>query len=103
LGLGLWIGKTNNSPGALEKTTEAQIRQRPVFQISGPVGTQIQEGDRSHSIDASGMTEMTLEPNQATTIRISAEGYRPLDYGYTPRENGIQKLTLEWKSLTPAP
>lgn len=103
LAVGLWLGKKNASPGALEITTEAPIRLRPVLQISGPEGTQIQEGDRNYSIDASGMAEMTLEPDQSTTIRISAEGFRPTDYRYTPRENGIRKLVLEWKSLTPAP
>jgi serine/threonine protein kinase len=102
LGAGIILGKKSSSapPGETLETT-ATVRHPPKLQISGPEGTQIKEGDRSYSIDASGMAEMTLEPNENTTIRITAEGFRPTDYRYTPRENGIRKLILEWKELTP--
>jgi serine/threonine protein kinase len=103
LGIGLMIGKNSGENKALESVnpTSATARHLPVLQISGPEGTQIKEGDRVHSIDASGMAEMTLEPDENTLIRITAEGFRPTDYRYTPRENGIRKLILEWKELTP--
>jgi len=102
LGLGIILGKKSTTKRSTESpTTTTTVRHPPILQISGPEGTQIKEGDRSYSIDASGMAEMTLEPDENTVIRITAEGFRPTDYRYTPRENGIRKLILEWKELTP--
>jgi hypothetical protein len=85
----------------LNQSASPMIRQPPVLQITGPEGAEIKVGDRTYSIDKGGVAEMTLEPDQPTTIRIQSEGYKPVEYSYTPRENGIRKLTLEWDSLKP--
>ena len=107
--LGLFVGFVMGQQGGEDGPTtsvdpsSATTRQPPVLQIMGPEGAEIKVDDRSYSIDKGGMAEMTLEPDQPTTIRIQAEGFQPAEYSYTPRENGIRKLTLEWDSLRPTP
>lgn len=81
----------------------AQIVERPQLQITGPVGTRLQIRDRFDQIDQSGKAELTLDPNEPVNVQIQAPGYKPTEYSYTPRANGIRKLTLEWKELDPAP
>ena len=81
----------------------AQIVERPQLQITGPVGTRLQIRDRFDQIDPSGKAELTLDPNEPVNVQIQAPGHKPTEYSYTPRANGIRKLTLEWKELDPAP
>ena len=99
--LGTQSGGDSSAPTGAAPT--AQIVERPQLQVTGPTGTKLQIRDRFDQIDQSGKAELTLDPNEPVNVQIQAPGHKPTEYSYTPRANGIRKLTLEWKELDPAP
>jgi hypothetical protein len=103
--VGYFLGsqRGEDTPSSAASGSAAQIVERPQLQITGPVGTRLQIRDRFDQIDPSGKAELTLDPNEPVNVQIQAPGHKPTEYSYTPRANGIRKLTLEWKELDPAP
>ena len=104
--LGFFLGSRQSSSAPTNNSaagSAAPTVQRPSLQITGPVGTKFQIRDRFDQIDQSGKAELILDANEPVNVQIQAPGHKPTEYSYTPRANGIRKLTLEWKELDPTP
>jgi hypothetical protein len=100
--LGQQQGKSTGITVASGSNATPVIQQRPRLHISGPVNTKIKVGDRFDQIDASGTAELNVDPDEPVVVQIQAPGHEPTEFRYTPKANGIRKLTLKWIELEPS-
>jgi len=110
LGLGLLLGFLGGS-----WHTEAKFEVEPIFEatqqpeaatlrIVGPQGTSVSVedpdgSDRSFTIQAAGIVEISLSPDIQSIVKIEAEGFAPIESSYTLVENEVRVLQLGAESL----
>ena len=99
--LGQQQGKSNGVRTPQTSETPVTTR-RPRLLISGPVDTKIEVGDRFYQIDTNGTAELNVDPDEPVVVQIQAPGHEPTEFRYTPKANGIRKLTLKWIELEPS-
>jgi len=95
--VGFFLGIQASEPP--EVNQEAVSKKPPVLKISGPEGTQLTVGDRDFTLNAEGVTTITLSEDEPTTMRAELDGYAPIERLYKLPANAEHDVILEWERL----